>query len=127
MYQNSARSQIAEGYLKEKASDKYEVHSAGTEPSLVNPLAVVVMEEIGIDISHYTAKNATQFLYMKMDFDVTVCDNAKEKCPFFLGGRRFIHKGFQDPNAVSNAENDKLKAFREVRDEITSWIDSEFL
>jgi arsenate reductase len=118
---------MAEAYLRSRASDKYEVFSAGTEPSQVNPYAITVMEEIGIDISHHKAKNATEFLEMKLDLVVTVCDNANENCPIFPGGRKFIHKGFPDPKHVLGKENEKLKAFQNVRDEIISWIDSEFL
>ena len=124
---NSSRSQIAEGYLREKSYNIYEVHSAGTEPSQVNPYTITVMEEIGIVISHHTTKNVTQFLGMKIDLVVTVCDNVKENCPFFPGGREFIHKEIQDPSSIKGTEYEKLHIFRKVRDEIISWIDSEFL
>lgn len=123
---NSARSQVAEGYLRAKYHDRYEVYSAGTEPSQVNPFVVIVMKEIGINISHHTSKSLTQFLDMKMDLRVTICDNAKENCPIFPGGGQIVHKGFQDPDLIQGTEKEKLNAFREVRDEIISWIDSEF-
>ncbi len=123
---NSARSQVAEGYLRAKYHDRYEVYSAGTESSQVNPYVVIVMKEIGINISHHTSKSLTQFLDMKMDLRVTICDIAKENCPIFPGGGQIVHKGFQDPDLIQGTEKEKLNAFREVRDEIISWIDSEF-
>lgn len=123
---NSARSQVAEGYLRAKYNDRYEVYSAGTELTQVNPYVVRVMKEIGINISHHTSKTMTQFLDKKMDLIVTVCDNAKENCPIFPGGGQIIHKGFQDPGLLQGTEKEKLNAFREVRDGIISWIDSEF-
>ncbi len=124
---NLARNQMTEAYLRSRASDKYEVFSAGTKSSQVNPYAITVMEEIGIDISHHSAKNIILFLEMELDLVVTVCNYAKENCSFFPGGRNSIHRGFPDPNSILGTETEKLKAFWKVRDEIISWIDSEFL
>ena len=117
---------MAEGFLRARYNDKYEVYSAGTEPSQINPFAIEVMKEIGIDISNNTAKNIMQFLDVQLDLVVTVCDNAKENCPFFPGVKKYIHKGFQDPSSTQGSENEKLNAFRKIRDEIMSWVDSEF-
>ncbi|MFP4081983.1 MAG: arsenate reductase ArsC [Candidatus Aminicenantes bacterium] len=120
---NSARSQMAEGILKKLYGNRYEVYSAGTQPSSVNPLAIKVMKEIGIDISTQHSKNVGEFLERKFDYVVTVCDRAKEGCPFFPGAKHSIHKGFQDPSAVRGTEQEKLIVFRKVRDEIRNWIE----
>lgn len=117
---NSARSQIAEGLLNHLFGDRYEAYSAGTKPSGVNPLAVKVMEEIGIDISHHRSKGIEELEGISFDYVVTLCDSAKEECPYFPGGSRFIHKGFPDPSEGG------IEAFREVRDKIRSWIEETF-
>lgn len=124
---NAARSQIAEGYLRAKYSDKYEVYSAGTEPSQINSYSIMSMKEIGIDISDHASKSLTDFLGMKMDLIVTVCNTAKENCPIFPGGGKSIHKGFKDPSSIQGTEEEILRVFREVRDEIISWIESELV
>jgi len=124
--QNSARSQMAEGLLKALPGRRYEVFSAGTQPAPVHPLAVRAMEEIGIDISTQTSKDVARFVGQEMDAVVTVCDGAKETCPFFPYGRRFLHQGFLDPAAVQGGEEERMAAFRRVRDEIRGWIEREF-
>jgi arsenate reductase len=118
---NSARSQMAEGLLRDLFGEHYEVHSAGTEPSSVNPFAIRVMEEIGINISSHHSKNVSEFKNIKFDYVITVCDFAKESCPFFSGGI-IIHKGLKDPAQAEGSREDILKEFRRSRDEIKSWL-----
>jgi len=119
---NSARSQMAEGLLKTLYGDRYEVYSAGVKPAGVNPSAVRVMAETGIDISAYRSKSLNEFQEMKFDWVVTVCDNASKTCPFFPGSENYIHKGFEDPVGFTGTEDEKLIFFRKVRDEIRDWI-----
>lgn len=123
---NSARSHMAEGILNALYGDRYEAHSAGTEPSQVNPYAIRVMAEIGIDISGHSSKGVEQFLDQEFDVVVTVCDHAKETCPFFPGGKERIHRGFQDPAAIKGREEENATLFRRVRDEIQDWIEETF-
>ena len=122
---NSARSQMAEGLLRASHIEDYDVYSGGTEPSEVNSNAIKVMEEIGIDISHQRAKNVSEFADQKFDYVVTVCDQAKESCPFFPGGK-IIHKSFKDPSQLKGTEEEVIAGFREARDEIRDWIESTF-
>jgi arsenate reductase len=117
---------MAEGLLKSLHGDRYEVFSAGTQPAPLHPLAVRVMGEIGIDISAQRSKDVAQFVGREIDVVVTVSDRAKETCPFFPYGRRFLHQGFPDPAAVQGGEQDRLTALRRVRDEIRDWIGREF-
>ena len=119
---NSARSQMAEGLIRTLYPDRYEPYSAGTEPSTVNPYAVRVMAELGIDISSHCSKPLDEFLDMKFDYLVTVCNQAKQACPLFPGGKESIHKGFEDPAAFTGSEDEKIPIFRRVRDEIRKWI-----
>ncbi len=121
---NSARSQMAEGILRSLYPEEYDVYSAGTEPTEINPYAVKVMDEIGIDISQHTAKNINEFIDEKFDYVITVCDQAQESCPFFPG-RKVIHKSFADPSRLEGSETEILEGFREIRDEITAWVASE--
>ncbi|MBN1223479.1 MAG: arsenate reductase ArsC [Candidatus Aminicenantes bacterium] len=123
---NSARSQMAEGMMKALYSDRYEAHSAGTEPSRVNPFAVRVMSELGIDISGHRSKSVQEFQDQKFDYVITVCDHAKETCPFFPGGKEILHKSFEDPAAAKGNDETKLSVFRRIRDEIRDWVDKEF-
>lgn len=123
---NSARSQMAEGFLKARYGDRYETFSAGTDPTSVNPLAVRIMREIGIDISHQGSKDVRDFLGIQFDYVVTVCDRAREACPIFPGDARRIHHGFADPSGFTGSEEEILEAFRRVRDEIGSWIERTF-
>ena len=124
---NSARSQIAEGVMNKIHGKGFEAFSAGTEPSSVNPFAVDVMAEIGIDISRHRSKSAEEFLEQDFDYVITVCDQANEACPFFPGGKERIHKGFMDPAAVQGSDAEKRAAFRRTRDEIMEWIKNSFL
>ena len=122
---NSARSQMAEGILRSLYTEQYDVYSAGTVPTEVNPYAVKVMDEIGIDISPQTAKNISVFIDEIFDYVVTVCDQAKESCPFFPG-RTLMHQSFEDPSQLACSETEVLEGFREIRDEIMTWIANTF-
>ncbi len=123
---NSARSHMAEGLLNTLYGSRYEVWSAGTDPTEVNPLAVKVMAEVGIDISDHQSNSVEDFLDREWDYVVTVCDRANETCPFFPGGKEKIHRGFKDPAALKGGEDEKMLAFRRVRDEIKRWIEETF-
>lgn len=115
---NSARSQMAEGLLRYDGGSKFEVKSAGVEPSFVRPLAIKAMEEIGIDISRHRSKSIDEFNEREFDYVITVCDNAKEKCPIFPRKTTHIHWSFDDPADAKGNEEEQLKVFRRVRDEI---------
>jgi len=108
---NSCRSQMAEGFLRSLGGEAYEVHSAGTKPTALNPLAVEVMREAGIDISQQRSKNASEYLGTHFPFIVTVCDNAKEHCPIFLGPAVRQHWPFEDPAHVEGTEEQRMAAF----------------
>lgn len=123
---NSARSHMAEGLVNARYGDQFEAYSAGTEPSKVNPYAVKVMAEMGIDISKHQSKGVEALLEQDLDYVVTVCDQANETCPLFTGGKERIHKGFKDPSAFEGSEEGKLATFRRVRDEIQKWIEETF-
>jgi arsenate reductase len=120
---NSARSQMAEGYLRHRAGDRFEGLSAGITPKGVNPLAIEAMREIGIDISRQTSKEAAQYLGTPIQYVVTVCDNA-EHCP---SSGTFKHLHCSDPAAVEGSHHEQLSAFRTVRDVITKRIDAELI
>ena len=115
---NSARSQMAEGLLRAGSGDRFEVWSAGTKPSQVRPEAVEVMGEIGIDISGQRSKSVDEFAGQSFDYVITVCDNAKQNCPFFPGKAERIHWSFADPAEATGSREDKLAQFRLVRDQI---------
>ena len=119
---NSARSQMAEGMVNHLHGDRYQAYSAGTEPGSVHPLAVKVMAEIGIDISGHRSKHLREFAGREMDLVVTVCDNAREACPFFPGAKENRHESFPDPSAAGGSDDEKLAAFRATRDAIRTWI-----
>lgn len=120
---NSARSQMAEGYLRHVAGDNFEVESAGTIASFVRPQAIAVMAEIGIDISNHSSKSLDQFRSRSFDHVITVCDNAGQNCPVFPGKAKRIHWSFDDPAEATGSETDQLKLFRRVRDEIAAKLD----
>lgn len=123
---NSCRSQMAEGLLREFYGDKYEVFSAGVNPTAVNPNAIKVMGEIGIDISKHTSKSVNEFINQNFDIIITVCDNAKESCPIFAGNAERIHWSFFDPAEAKGNDEEILKSFREVRDQIKNKIKNYF-
>ncbi len=113
---------MAEGLLRERAGDKMDVFSAGTHPSVVNPLAIQAMQERGIDISHHRSKSVNEFLNSPFDFVITVCDNAAERCPIFPGPAKRIHWSFPDPAAAQGSEEQRLQVFRNVRDSIETQL-----
>ena len=118
---NSCRSQIAEGYLRHFASDKAEIYSAGVETHGVNPRAIATMEEDGIDISNHTSNNIDEYFDIDFDFVITVCDNAKERCPFFPTKAKKFHQNFPDPAKSTGTETEILEQFRQVRQMIKSY------
>lgn len=122
---NSARSQMAEALLRTLYGNYYEAFSAGVEPSSVNPYAVEVMKELGIDLSTHRSKSIEEFQGMIFDIVVTVCDNAKEACPFFPG-KKILHESFKDPAEFEGNIEETLVVFRRVRDEIKDWIKKTF-
>jgi arsenate reductase (thioredoxin) len=114
---NSSRSQMAEGLLRARGDGAYDVFSAGTEPRVVHPLAIKVMQEIGIDISDHRAKSLEEFRAQPpMDLVVTVCDEAAEACPYFPNARHQVHWGFPDPSRVEGSDEERLAAFHHIRD-----------
>jgi arsenate reductase len=140
---NSARSQIAEGFLRHLYGERYEAFSAGSKPTRVHPLAIKVMAEVGIDISKHKSKSIEEFRNKGIDVVVTVCrSSAKEVCPFcsspILGSRpeiitstvpnarKYIEHGFSDPSEVDGSDEGRTEAFRRVRDEIAGWIKDTF-
>jgi len=123
---NSARSQMAEGMMNALHGDRYEASSAGTEPSEVNPRAVFVLLELGIDISHHRSQHVDEFRGQEFDYVVTVCDHARETCPVFPGGKELIHHSFLDPSSIQGTEQERQAAFRRIRDEIRAWLADEF-
>src|SRR6516225_1348258 len=120
---NSCRSQIAEGYLKHFAGDKAEVYSAGIETHGVNPKAITVMKEDGIDISHHTSNNVNEYRNIDFDYVITVCDNAKERCPVFPSKAKpkQFHQNFPDPAKATGTDVQIMQQFRNVRDMIKNY------
>ena len=112
---NSCRSQMAEGILRHYGGSRFEVFSAGTKPSSVNPIAIQVVKEIGIDISGHRSKHVDEFKGQAFDYVVTVCNNAKESCPFFPGNTKRLHWEFPDPPHGQEVTPEVLDRFREVR------------
>ena len=123
---NSCRSQMAEGILRHYGSQRFEVFSAGTIPSRVNPVAIQVMKEIGIDISGHRSKLIDDLFGKGIETVVTVCDSAQKACPFFPGAQDVIHQSFPDPSAFKGSDEEVRAGFRRVRDEIVRWIDGTF-
>src|SRR3989338_3688791 len=119
---NSARSQMAEGFLRHMAGDRFEVYSAGIKPVGVNPLAIKVMAEAGIDISKHRSKSVMEFIDQSFNYVITVCGNAQKTFPVFPGKHEKIHWDLEDPAAAEGSEEDKLKVFRKIRDEIKNNI-----
>ena len=115
---NSCRSQLAEGYLRHFAGDKANVYSAGVETHGLNPRAIATMKEDGIDISGHTSNNILEYTGVEFDYVITVCDNAKERCPYFPSNAQKFHYNFPDPAKATGTEAEIEKAFNEVRDMI---------
>ena len=124
---NSARSQMAEGLLRHLAGDRFEVMSAGTEATSVKPEAITAMAELGVDISGQESKTLDRYLDEPFDHVVTVCDAANEACPFFPGARNRLHWSFRDPSQATGSGEERLRVFREVREEILARIERELL
>ena len=124
---NSARSQMAEGLLRAKAGDRFQAFSAGSEATEVRPLAVRAMAELGIDISGQRSKTTDTFAGQEFDYVVTVCDDAKEACPYFPGAIQRLNWSFEDPSAAKGSEDERLAVFRRVRDEIAARMETELL
>lgn len=120
---NSARSQMAEGLLKHITKGEYEVYSAGTKPSKVRPEAIKVLQEIGIDISLNRSKSVDEFIDKEIDYVLTVCDNARENCPYFPVKKKLIHHSFEDPAEAQGDEEARLSVFRKVRNEIKDYLE----
>lgn len=117
---------MAEGFLRALAGDRFEAASAGTEATRVHPLAIRVMRELGIDLGGHSSKTFDQFLAQPWDCVITVCDDANERCPVFPARTTRLHWSFEDPSAAAGSEEEKIKIFRQIRDEILakirSWI-----
>ena len=126
---NSARSQMAEGFLRAMAGDRFEIASAGTEATRVHPLAIRAMEEVGISLAGHTSKTLDRFLGQPWDYVITVCDSANERCPAFPARTTRIHWSFDDPSQAAGTEEERLGIFRRVRDEILArlrtWLAAE--
>lgn len=119
---NSCRSQMAEGFLRHLAGEGVVSASAGTKPKQIHPLAVRVMHEAGVDISRQSSKGVESVIGQPWDFVITVCDRAKESCPIFPGGADRIHWAFDDPAEAEGSEEQRLRVFRRVRDEILARL-----
>ena len=115
---NSARSQMAEGLLRHEAGASFDVESAGTNPSRVRPEAITVMKELGIDISGHRSKSVAEFAGRQFHYVITVCDHARDHCPVFPTRTQRLHWSFEDPAAVQGSEEERLTAFRRIRDQI---------
>jgi len=123
---NSARSQIAEGLMNARFSHHFEAESAGILPTRVHPLAIRVMGEIGIDLSPKRSKHLKDVQNREFDYIVTVCDRAKESCPFFPGGKQYLHKNFPDPDTFKGSEEEQVEKFRQLRDQVLGWMTTTF-
>ena len=123
---NAARSQMAEALLNKLYEDRYTAFSAGTDPTQIDPLVVKVMREIGVDVSSNQSKSLNIFQDVTLDYAITLCDQAKESCPYFPGGRSQLHRGFPDPSAFKGNPEDVITEYRRIRDEIKDWIEEEF-
>lgn len=118
---NSCRSQIAEGYLRHFANERAEVYSAGVETHGVNPKAIATMQEDGIDISRHTSNNIDEYYDIDFDFVITVCDNAKERCPFFPTKAKKFHHNFPDPAKATGTDKEIKEQFGQVRQQIKDY------
>jgi len=123
---NSSRSQMAEGYFRHFLGGRAEIYSAGVEVHGLNPFAVRAMKEDGIDISHHTSNNVSEYLNIDFTYIITVCDNARERCPYFPSRTKKYHRNFPDPAKASGTEEEILQQFIEVRDMIRDYV-SEFI
>ena len=120
---NSCRSQMAEGFLRHIAGAQFDVYSSGVKPSHVNPMAIQVMDEVGIDISSHSSDDVKKYLDEEFNIVITVCDHAKEACPQFPSVGTQLHWSFEDPAEAEGTEAERLKVFHRVRDEIREKIE----
>lgn len=123
---NAARSQMAEGLLRARYGDRFEVFSAGTRQSKVSTRAIAVMQEIGIDISHHYSKTLDEWEGQPFDLAITLCDKAHGVCPVVPGAQKTLHHGFCDPHLTPGTEDQVLEGYRNVRDALAAWIEREF-
>ena len=123
---NAVRSQMAEAFLNTIYGDRYSAFSAGSDPTQIDSLVISVMNEVGIDVSGCKSKGLNIFEHYNFDYVVTVCDQAKESCPYFPGGNLHLHKGFPDPSGFKGKPEDVINGYRRIRDEIKNWIEKEF-
>ena len=123
---NAVRSQMAEAFLNNIYGDRYSAFSAGSDPKQVDPFVRTVMKEVGIDVNGNKPKGLNVFQDYHFDYVVTVCDQAKESCPYFPGGNLHLHKDFSDPSKFQGWHEDVIKEYRRTRDEIKNWIEKEF-
>ena len=124
---NSCRSQMAEGWVRHLKGGMVEACSAGTETHGLNPLAVKVMAEAGVDISHHRSKSISELMDVPVDYVVTLCGHARERCPVFPGKAKVVHVGFDDPPALAaqaGSDEEALNCYRRVRDEIRSFVET---
>ena len=115
---------MAEGFLRELAGNRFEAASAGTNPTRVNPLAIRVMAEVGVDITEQRSKSVDEVTGERFDYVITVCDRAREACPVFLGQANRLHWSFDDPAEAEGSEQERLEVFRRTRDEIAASINN---
>ncbi|MFM9985021.1 MAG: arsenate reductase ArsC [Flavobacteriales bacterium] len=118
---NSCRSQMAEGYLRLFAGEKARIWSAGVETHGVNPRAIAIMQEDGVDISNHTSNHIDEYRHIDFDYVITVCDNARERCPWFPSKAQKFHENFPDPAKATGTEEEVLMQFRNTRDLIRNW------
>lgn len=123
---NSVRSQMAEAILNSFYGERYEAFSAGSAPTEVNPMTTSVLKEIGMDMSNHYSKGLDLYKDDKFDYVITVCDRAKESCPYFPNGKKRLHKSFRDPSLLKGSPEDIVEGFRKLRDEIKKWIEKKF-
>lgn len=119
---NAARSPMAEGLLRHDAGDRFEVFSAGVSPSRVQPEAIAVLRELGIDLSQHRSKHVDEFVGQSFDYVLTVCDHARETCPVFPGQTVMIHHSFVDPGNCRGSAQERLEQFRKVRDQMREYL-----
>jgi arsenate reductase (thioredoxin) len=124
---NSARSQMADGLLRSLGGDRFEPFSAGSEATLVRPLAIRAMDELGIDISQQESKVLDRYLTEPFDYVITVCDQANASCPIFPGGKHRLHWSLPDPSQAQGTEEEQLTVYRQVRDDLRRHIEAELL
>lgn len=123
---NAIRSQMAEALLNEIYGDRYSAYSAGSDPTQIDPLVKTVMNEIDIDVSNHHSKGFGIFKEVPLDDVITLCDQAKESCPYFPGGKLLLHRSFPDPSDFKGNHEETMNRYRQIRDEIKDWIEKEF-